>query len=106
MLASLFVGRWQPFHKGHYSLITSILKQNKPVIIAIRDTSINRENPYSVEDRKIMILKTLKKYLNLITIIVIPDIDEICHGRKVGYKIRRIKLSKKIEAISGTKLRK
>jgi FAD synthase len=27
--ASLFVGRWQPFHKGHKALIETVLKKRK-----------------------------------------------------------------------------
>lgn len=35
-----------------------------------------------------------------------PIINEIIYGRKVGYKIRKIRLNKQIEKISGTKIRK
>jgi adenylylsulfate kinase-like enzyme len=53
-----------------------------------------------------MIQRTLKKYGELVKIIVIPDIDEICYGRNVGYKIKEIKLSSKKQKISGTAIRK
>jgi adenylylsulfate kinase len=36
--ASLFIGRWSPFHEGHQALIESVLSTGKPVVIAIRDT--------------------------------------------------------------------
>lgn len=103
--SSLFVGRWQPFHKGHKTLIETVLKKGKPVVIAIRDTEISHTNPYSVFERWTMIQKALKKYGELVKIIVIPDIDEICYGREVGYDIRRIELDGKIEKISGTQTR-
>jgi cytidyltransferase-like protein len=103
--SSLFVGRWQPFHKGHQTLIETVLKKGKPVIIAIRDTEISHQNPYSTFERWTAIQKALKKYGELVKIVVIPDIDEICYGREVGYDIRRIELDKKIEGISGTKTR-
>ena len=35
-----------------------------------------------------------------------PNISEICYGRTVGYKITKIKLSKDIQNISATKIRK
>ena len=35
-----------------------------------------------------------------------PNITNILYGRKVGYKIRKISLEKKIQNISGTKIRK
>jgi len=104
-LASLFVGRWQPFHKGHKALIESVLKKKKPIVIAIRDTQISNQNPFSATERWTMIQKALKNYGELVKIVVIPDIDEICYGRDVGYKIRKIELDQKIEKISGTKIR-
>lgn len=103
--SSLFVGRWQPFHKGHQTLIETVLKKGKPVIIAIRDTEISHSNPYSTYERWSMIQKSLKKYGELVKIVVIPDIDEICYGREVGYAIRKIDLDKETENISGTKNR-
>lgn len=103
--SSLFVGRWQPFHKGHKTLIETVLKKGKPVVIAIRDTEISHSNPFSTFERWTMIQKSLKKYGDLVKIIVIPDIDEICYGREVGYAIRKVDLDKKTESISGTKTR-
>lgn len=103
--SSLFVGRWQPFHKGHQTLIETVLKKGKPVVIAIRDTEISHKNPFTVYERWTAIQKALKKYGELVKIIVIPDIDEICYGRDVGYDIRKIELDSKTEGISGTKTR-
>src|SRR3989344_3760361 len=105
-VASLFVGRWQPFHKGHKALIETVLKKRKQAIIAIRDTESSHKNPYTVAERTAMIRKGLKKYGALVKIIIIPDIDEICYGRDVGYAIRRIYLDADTETISGTKTRK
>lgn len=105
MKSSLFVGRWQPFHKGHKALIEMVLKTGKPVVIAIRDTEISHSNPYSTQERWTIIQKSLRKYGELVKCIVIPDIDEICYGRDVGYEIRRIDLDRKTESISGTKTR-
>jgi cytidyltransferase-like protein len=103
--SSLFVGRWQPFHAGHKKLIETVLKKGKPVTIAIRDTEISHSNPYSVYERWTMIQRALRKYGELVKIVVIPDINEICYGRDVGYLIRRIDLDHKTESLSGTKTR-
>lgn len=103
--SSLFVGRWQPFHKGHKTLIETVLNKGKPVVIAIRDTEISHSNPYSVFERWTMIQKAFNKYGELVKIVVIPDIDEICYGREVGYDIRKIELDGKTEKISGTQTR-
>lgn len=104
--SSLFVGRWQPLHKGHKALMETVLKEGKPIVIAIRDTEIDHNNPFSTFERWSMIQKELIDYGNLVKIIVIPDIDEICYGRDVGYGIRKINLEQEFENISGTKTRK
>ena len=103
--ASLFIGRWAPFHEGHQALIESVLKTGKPVVIAIRDTQPSKNNPFSTSERWAMIQDALQKWGNLVRIVVIPDIDEVCYGRDVGYGIRKIELTGEIEAISGTKKR-
>ena len=103
--ASLFVGRFQPFHEGHKSLIESVLKLGKPVVIAIRDSEISHKNPFSTAERWSFIQNTLREYGELVKIVVIPDIDEICYGRDVGYQIRRIDLDEEIERISATYVR-
>ncbi|HWB34093.1 MAG TPA: adenylyl-sulfate kinase [Candidatus Paceibacterota bacterium] len=103
--ASLFVGRWQPFHEGHKKLIETVLRQDKPVVIAIRDTPMSASNPYTIAEREEKIREALRAYEPLVSIIVIPDIDEICYGRDVGYAIRRIELDAETEKISGTKIR-
>src|SRR5262249_50712566 len=103
--ASLFIGRWAPFHEGHRALIESVLQTGKPVVIAIRDTEPSRDNPYSTSERWARIQDALQKWGNLLRIVVIPDIDEVCFGRDVGYGIRKIELSDDLEEISATKKR-
>jgi cytidyltransferase-like protein len=103
--ASLFVGRWQPFHDGHKKLIETVLKTGKPVVVAIRDTEQSHKNPYTVLERQEMIEKALAEYDPLVKVVTVPDIDEICYGRDVGYAVRRIELDPETEAISGTKTR-
>ena len=102
-LVSLVIGRYQPFHDGHKALIQKLLDEGKNVCVAIRDTIISEDNPYSYEQRKQMIEKVFQ---DKIEIIKIPDIEEIVYGRKVGWGIRQIHLSKEIEDISATKIRK
>jgi len=99
---SLFIGRWQPLHKGHKKLIQKVLDEGKPVVVAIRNTEISEKNPYTAEERKQMFRK---EYGNKVKVIVIPDIAEVCYGRNVGWNIRRIRLDNQTEEISGTKTR-
>jgi Adenylylsulphate kinase len=102
---SLFIGRWAPFHEGHQALIESVLLTGKPVVIAIRDTEPSKDNPYSTSERWGLIQTALHKWGDLVRIIVIPDIDEVCYGRDVGYGIRRIELDEGLHSISATKKR-
>lgn len=103
--ASLFIGRWAPFHEGHQALIESVLNTGKPVVIAIRDTPPSQDNPFSTSERWSKIHDALQHWGSLVRIIVIPDIDEVCYGRDVGYGIRKIELTEELETISGTKKR-
>lgn len=103
--ASLFIGRWAPFHEGHQALIESVLSTGKPVVIAIRDTPPSKDNPFSTSERWSNIHDALQQWGSLVRIIVIPDIDEVCYGRDVGYGIRKIDLTEELETISGTKKR-
>lgn len=104
MSRSLFIGRWQPFHKGHKKLIGVILKEGGEVLIAVRDTPISVDNPYTIDERVAFIKNEYKKNKN-VEVIPIPDIKEVCYGRDVGWGIRRIRLGKQIEEISATKIR-
>ncbi|MCR4279718.1 MAG: adenylyl-sulfate kinase [Candidatus Zambryskibacteria bacterium] len=104
MSKSLFIGRWQPFHDGHKSLIQVVLDEGGKVVIAVRDTPFSEGNPYTVEERMARIRKVYGDNEN-VEIIAIPDIKEVCYGRDVGWGVRRIRLEKQIEEISATKIR-
>ncbi len=105
---SLFIGRWEPWHAGHEKLIRTVLDEGKNVCIAIRDTEKSKENPYSVEERRNMICACFAKEIFIdksVRITVIPDITEVCYGRKVGWGIREIRLAEETEKISATRIR-
>lgn len=104
MSRSLFIGRWQPFHEGHQKLIQSVLDENKPVLIAVRETPFDEKNPYNSEERIARIKEFYKDNQN-VEVIPIPDIAEVCYGRDVGWGIRRVRLDKQTEEISATKIR-
>ena len=61
-MKALFVGRFQPMHLGHLKVIKWILKKYDKVIIAIGSSqeSNTNKNPFTLEERKIMINNTLK----------------------------------------------
>ena len=100
------LGRWQPFHDGHYALFEKIIKKTGQVCIQIRDVQGVDDNPFNFETVKKNIEKRLSpKYKNKFKIILVPNITNICYGRGVGYKIEEIELSKEIQEISATKIR-
>lgn len=115
---TLFPGRWQYFHEKHKKLIQKVLDEyrddnpslKKGVVIGIRDTPINKENPFTLKERIDFIKKAFlgspEEAEGRIQVIMLPDIVEICWGRKVGWKPREIRLSPEDEAVSSTKLRK
>jgi nicotinamide-nucleotide adenylyltransferase len=57
----LFVGRFQPFHKGHLHVILDILKQVDEVIIAIGSAQCSHtsEDPFTAGERIDMIRRAL-----------------------------------------------
>ena len=101
------LGRWQPFHDGHYTLFKKIIKKTGQVCIQVRDIKGVDDNPFDFKSIKATITKRLRpKYKNRFKVILVPNITNICYGRGVGYKIEEIVLSNKIQKISATKIRK
>lgn len=98
---SLFIGRWSPLHKGHLALFDKVRKEGKKIAIAIRDTKRSEKDPFSVHKRKAMIEEQVPDA----KIVVIPDIEEVVYGRKVGWGVREIRLDDEVEAISATEIR-
>ena len=110
MTTSMFIGRYQPFHEGHKKLIDVALEEGNNVVIALRDKYDEDTDPYTAMERFNFILEqypeaTLYPDTGRITVCIIPDIDEVCYGRKVGWGIRQIHLDKETESISATKIR-
>ena len=100
------LGRWQPFHDGHYALFEEIIKKTGQVCIQIRDVQGVDDNPFDFETVKKNIEEKLNpKYQNRLKIMLVPNITNICYGRGVGYKIEEVVLSEEIQKISATKIR-
>ena len=99
------LGRWQPFHDGHYTLFKEIVKKTGQVCIQIRDVQGVDDNPFDFETVKNNIFESLKAYKNRIQVTLVPNITNICYGRGVGYKIEEIVLDEKTQQISATKIR-
>jgi phosphopantetheine adenylyltransferase len=101
------LGRWQPFHDGHYALFKEILKKTGQVLIMVRDVQGVDDNPFDFDTVKKNIEDRLNpKHRDQFKIVLVPNITNICYGRGVGYKIEEIVLSEEIQQISATKIRK
>ncbi|MFO7678011.1 MAG: nicotinamide-nucleotide adenylyltransferase [Thermoplasmatota archaeon] len=73
---ALFIGRFQPFHNGHLTVLRNIYKQYSKIIIAIGSSQYSHtlENPFSYDERKAMITSCLNKE-NILRYTIIPIAD-------------------------------
>ena len=104
----MFIGRWQPWHKGHRWLINQRLDENKNVLICIREVDKNDKNPYDPNEVKKNIENQLKDLIDLgkVRVIIIPDIESVNYGRGVGYDIIEHVPPEDVGKISATDIRK
>lgn len=104
----LILGRFSPLHAGHSKLIRKAIEKFGKVQIGIRNTPIDEKNPFTIEQRIVMITKEFEEEINKgqISWIVLADIKGIVRGRKVGWGVFDIELDKETEAISATEIRK
>ncbi len=103
---ALFVGRYQPFHDGHRSLIVEGIHRVGQACVAVRDTAgTDHKNPFEFEYVKSRIEHGLREFEGRYTILKLPNITNIFYGRDVGYKIERIDLDDSMQLISATKIR-
>jgi cytidyltransferase-like protein len=105
---SMFIGRWQPLHKGHLWLINERLKEGKNIWLAIRDVKPDEKNPWTAQEIEKMIYEGELKELILdgrIIVSIIPDIESVNYGRGVGYDVIEHIPPKEIGDISATSIR-
>jgi len=74
---ALFIGRFQPFHTGHFLTILDIGAKHSEVIIGIgsADDGFTEENPFTAKEREQMIKLSLEEQKFAWSIYHIPDID-------------------------------
>lgn len=107
---ALLLGRYQPFHDGHYKLALEALGRVGQICLAVRNTTGLEKNPFSFEDVASRIVQKFKDEgtwdPKKITVIQVPNITSITYGRDVGYSIDKIDLDAETQAISATNIRK
>jgi cytidyltransferase-like protein len=102
----LFLGRYQPFHRGHQRLIEEGLRRVGQACIAVRDThGINEKNLLPFFAVKQRIEAALSTHAGRFVAIALPNITNVFYGRDVGYNIERIVLDNASELISATQIR-
>lgn len=76
-MKGLFIGRFQPFHKGHLEVVKKMHEECDTVIIGVGSAQVEREtsDPLSGGERIEMIRRTLKNKINNFEIYPIPDIE-------------------------------
>ena len=102
---AIFVGRYQPYHQGHISLIQQKLNEGIPALILVRDIEPDEKNPFTTEQTVNMIKKYHKSHGDDVEVMVIPDIESVNFGRGVGYEVNQFSPPDNIKFISATKIR-
>lgn len=103
---ALLIGRYQPFHVGHKTLVAEAIKRTGQCCIALRDVGgIDEKNPYDFDKVKAEIEAACVDFGDKVKIIEIPNITDVFYGRGVGYNIEQLELSKELQSVSATRIR-
>jgi nicotinamide-nucleotide adenylyltransferase len=76
-MKALFIGRFQPLHLGHLSLLQQLSNQYEMIIIGIGSSQYHNtaDNPFSEDERIQMITQSLEAVgIHTYRIVTIPDI--------------------------------
>lgn len=104
---AMFIGRWQPWHKGHRWLIDQALEQGKNVLLCIREVEPDEKNPWTPQQVLMNLANELEELVEQgrLRITTIPDIESINIGRGIGYDVIEHIPPQDIHDISATKIR-
>ncbi len=102
---AIFVGRFQPYHQGHISLIMQKINEGIPALIMVRDIAPDAKNPFTTEQTVEMIEKYHAAKGHDVQVIIIPDMESVNFGRGVGYEINEFTPPDNIGWISATGIR-
>ena len=78
---AIFIGRYQPYHKGHTELIEQKINEGRPVLIMVRDVPVDDNNPFTTVQTMSIIRKyhESKAHKNVM-VIMVPDIESVNWG--------------------------
>ena len=87
-IRGIMVGRFQPFHKGHLSLVKQILEDCDELIIAIGSAQYNYifQDPFTAGERMLMIHKALSEArIDLTKCYIVPIINDENNARWLAH---------------------
>lgn len=79
---SLFIGRFQPFHNGHLSVLKGMAKVSDKIIVGIgsANTHGTPDDPFTREERREMIQRALQEVniipMHDVAFVNLPDMEE------------------------------
>ncbi len=73
----LFIGRFQPFHLGHYNVARWLVEQYGDLVLAVgsAQAGMTPENPFTVGERIEMIYRALQDLRSHVKICSVPDTE-------------------------------
>jgi nicotinamide-nucleotide adenylyltransferase len=76
MTTALIIGRFQPFHLGHHMLAEEAAKEAESILIGVGSSqeSHTKNNPFTAEERRRMILSSVKDIGRKVSVFDVPDI--------------------------------
>jgi nicotinamide-nucleotide adenylyltransferase len=89
MTTALIIGRFQPFHLGHHMLAQEAAKEADSIIIGIGSSqeSHTKNNPFTAEERRHMILLSVQDIGRKVSVFDVPDIGNnerwVSHVEKI-----------------------
>jgi nicotinamide-nucleotide adenylyltransferase len=89
MTTALIIGRFQPFHLGHRMLAEEAAKEADSILIGIGSSqeSHTKNNPFTAEERRRMILLSVKDIGRKVSVFDVPDIGNnerwVAHVEKI-----------------------
>jgi len=77
MTRGFFIGRFQPFHNGHQTLVEEIVADVDELVLGIgsADASHTTRNPFTAGERVMMITKAVEAFDVPVYVVPIEDID-------------------------------
>jgi len=90
VVTALFIGRFQPFHKGHMHALEYIAQKNERIIIGIGSANSEQTitNPFTLSERRHMIMRALETFQTPFELVPIDDVHDLAKWRALVSALR------------------